>query len=646
MPTFGNRQAIPPVYSGRPGPVQPPTPSPDPAPTRPGRAWIGTALALALALGQAAMGADTYYVATNGNDSKAGTLASPWKTISRGVSDLNAGDTLYVRGGTYVETRGVNVTRSGNASAPITVAAYPGETPVIDGQNTYPTGKWGALVSLQGHYIHMSGFEVKNSNAATGSASRGVTLWGNHNTISKFNVHDIQGNGVLIQGDYGTVEDSEVWRVCMENENNKLNGWGSGLSAARGSAHSAIRNITSYPIIRRNKLHHAWGEGLSMYETLHGIVENNEVWDNYAVNMYISDATHTLVKNNIIYVTPNNGMLNGGGQREGLALSNEIANGTSIPYSTDNIIINNLFLNASASLFAWSLVPSQGFKNSVFAGNTIVNGHVAIHRTLFTHVNSVIANNIVTGVTNPVTDATNNGITWHNNLWPVTPPPAAAGPGDVINANAGVARSGGTGAGQLTSAYFGLISTSPAINKGATLSARTSDYYGQAFVGTPDMGAIEYGSTAALTSSRSTPSKTAVPKPQRQTAAPKPIAKPQAEALQRFTLQTRERALAAAKAGRGPIFTLKAMGSEACIEGGDDNDVNLRLGTSAISVAWRTLTTDDYAGIAMHLARSGDPADCALAAFWLRVTGRDEEARDLLLRAGIFASDVDAGFTR
>lgn len=44
-----------------------------------------------------------YYVAKSGHDSNSGTEISPFRTIKQGASSLSAGDTLYVRGGTYRE---------------------------------------------------------------------------------------------------------------------------------------------------------------------------------------------------------------------------------------------------------------------------------------------------------------------------------------------------------------------------------------------------------------------------------------------------------------------------------------------------------------------------------------------------------------
>jgi hypothetical protein len=73
-----------------------------------------------------------YFVdAAKGDDKNDGSKAKPWKTIQHGVRRLKPGETLYLRGGTYYEK--VVLSRSGTAEAPITIAAYPGELPVLDG---------------------------------------------------------------------------------------------------------------------------------------------------------------------------------------------------------------------------------------------------------------------------------------------------------------------------------------------------------------------------------------------------------------------------------------------------------------------------------------------------------------------------------
>lgn len=73
-----------------------------------------------------------YHVATNGTDSAAGTLAAPWRTINKAASSVQAGDTVWVRGGDYAnESQTYISARAGTPAAPITFAAYPGERPAV-----------------------------------------------------------------------------------------------------------------------------------------------------------------------------------------------------------------------------------------------------------------------------------------------------------------------------------------------------------------------------------------------------------------------------------------------------------------------------------------------------------------------------------
>ena len=66
-----------------------------------------------------------------GDDAQDGTQAAPWKSVAHAAGRLRAGDTLYLRGGTYYEH--VTVAVSGEAGQPITIRGYPGELAVLDG---------------------------------------------------------------------------------------------------------------------------------------------------------------------------------------------------------------------------------------------------------------------------------------------------------------------------------------------------------------------------------------------------------------------------------------------------------------------------------------------------------------------------------
>ncbi|MCE9534611.1 MAG: hypothetical protein K8T89_26350, partial [Planctomycetes bacterium] len=69
--------------------------------------------------------------ATKGLDTGDGSESKPWKSLQHAVKKLKAGDTLYLRGGTYYEH--VDVKVSGTSDKPITIRSYPKELAIIDG---------------------------------------------------------------------------------------------------------------------------------------------------------------------------------------------------------------------------------------------------------------------------------------------------------------------------------------------------------------------------------------------------------------------------------------------------------------------------------------------------------------------------------
>jgi hypothetical protein len=60
--------------------------------------------------------ADSFHVATSGNDGAAGTSGAPWRTIQRAADAAAAGDTITVHAGTYA---GFGVDARGTEAAPI-----------------------------------------------------------------------------------------------------------------------------------------------------------------------------------------------------------------------------------------------------------------------------------------------------------------------------------------------------------------------------------------------------------------------------------------------------------------------------------------------------------------------------------------------
>ncbi len=94
--------------------------------------------------------ATAYYVAPAGLDDNPGTLAQPFHTIQKCANVAQAGDTCYLRAGVYRET--VTLPRSGADGAPITFAAYSGESAILSG--TEPVTGWSAHDTSGGRAIY------------------------------------------------------------------------------------------------------------------------------------------------------------------------------------------------------------------------------------------------------------------------------------------------------------------------------------------------------------------------------------------------------------------------------------------------------------------------------------------------------------
>jgi hypothetical protein len=96
---------------------------------------IGISAVICAVLGCSGLaGAATYYVAppaSGGSDSNPGTIGLPWATWNKAITTATAGDTVFVRAGTYTVSASAVTANAGTSASPVTIKAYPGETPTI-----------------------------------------------------------------------------------------------------------------------------------------------------------------------------------------------------------------------------------------------------------------------------------------------------------------------------------------------------------------------------------------------------------------------------------------------------------------------------------------------------------------------------------
>jgi len=163
-----------------------------------------TALGLTVLVSRGARGAD-YYVATTGSDSNAGTLAAPFATIQKGADVAGAGDTVYIRGGTYAITTpknsgaGVTFSKSGSSDANrIKYWAYPSELPIFDFTNmVLSTSGYTHGFVVTGSWLHFRGLELRNVPMNTFSNNAIAANGGGNCIFELLNLHHNSGNGII-----------------------------------------------------------------------------------------------------------------------------------------------------------------------------------------------------------------------------------------------------------------------------------------------------------------------------------------------------------------------------------------------------------------------------------------------------------------
>lgn len=255
--------------------------------------------------------AATYYVATTGNNNNAGTEASPWLTVFKAVDTMVAGDTTYVRAGTYTETSELRFKRSGTASAPITLSAYPGEAPVIRFANrTLGTSRisiWNASgYNVATGWIVIQGLTLTNMGV-------GVRMYSAHditirnNKIYDNHYHGILGAGIRVLIEKNIIHQNGEFADCAAGIVTCNKDHGIYLSGNNNTViNNVIYNNLSYGIqLNANAVHDPTVHATTEYSSASGwiIASNTIAYNKYRSGIVVwgSKATNARIENNIIY---------------------------------------------------------------------------------------------------------------------------------------------------------------------------------------------------------------------------------------------------------------------------------------------------------------------------------------------------------
>lgn len=148
--------------------------------------------------------AATIYVSPTGVDTAAGSLTAPLKSIQSAVNKAVAGDTIYLRGGTYSPSTNIQITKSGTAAQPYTLSAYGTEVPIVDGEAlpSTPAPVGGSIASKDRGLFHIQGANYWNIIGITLiNGPYGVYMDSSSNNLfERVVTHDNYETGFQMQG--------------------------------------------------------------------------------------------------------------------------------------------------------------------------------------------------------------------------------------------------------------------------------------------------------------------------------------------------------------------------------------------------------------------------------------------------------------
>ncbi len=310
----------------------------------------------------------TFYIATNGNDSSAGSSASPWATLQHAANTVKAGDTVIVEAGNY---KGFDMTTSGTASAMIRFLAQPGVN-ITSPEAT--RGKDG--INLEGaSYIEIQGFNASNM---TEAGIRAVTdtgcvidhnntnangMWGiftgfSNNVLVEDNTcsNSVQQHGIYISN--SCVNPEVIGNTCFGNNMCGIH--------MNGDISQGGTGIITGAIVEDNVIYNngaGGGSGINCDGVQNSIIEDNLLYNNHAsgISLYQIDAAKSSQND----VVANNTVVMASNARWAINIQNGSINNTVF----NNILLNNNTAHGSINISSDSL---SGFhsNNNVLTTNS------------------------------------------------------------------------------------------------------------------------------------------------------------------------------------------------------------------------------------------------------------------------------------
>lgn len=442
--------------------------------------------------------AATIYVAPNGNDNNAGTLAQPLKTIPAAIEQANAGDIIELRNGTYPSNE-IRVTKSN-----LTIRSYAGEWAIIAAPLNVediasciwynePDVTGGLLENLEikGGYYYGVSFETNWEWGLPANQRRGVS----NITLRNCKIHDTGRDCIKIKPGCDNIQviSCELYNSGVGPSNSVANGGpnAEGIDNVNGDGmvvrHCYIHHTSTTGVYAKGGAANCLIEGNLITNTgeagiLLGFYTDADFFDT-SVNPNYYECLNSTARNNIVLATGGAG-IGFFAAKSCAAYNNTVVTASPLYHAPLLIAKGEIYISESSTLTPANFsiqVFNNLFVDQSGAGD---EDYTVQMREGALSGSNVINRNIYQKTTGAATF--DDGISW--------PALTFAQWKSQLSFDAQSLETNP----QLNTQWH-LNSNSPAIDAGQSASAPANDYDGQPRSGTIDIGADEFGNGAALT---------------------------------------------------------------------------------------------------------------------------------------------------